>query len=75
MSHIFNCSCNYNFWVKTLNTLKNIRHLLVASREADVEINSEKIFFPHLQNAGKNCNVKRANKCLKNMGKFKYWEE
>lgn len=75
LSHIFTCNCNYNFGVKILNTCKNIGPVLVVSREAVVEMNSEKIFLSHPQNAGKNCNVKRADKLLKNLGKFKYWEE
>jgi hypothetical protein len=48
---------------------------LVASREVGLELNAKKIFIFHLQNAEKNCNVKRADKSFKNVGKFKYWEE
>jgi hypothetical protein len=54
---------------------KNRETLMVASKEVDLEVNTEKIMYMLLtfhQNAGENSDTKTANRRLKNVAQFEY---
>jgi hypothetical protein len=59
-----------------MDTIKrNAETLIDASKEDDLEVIAEKtkymLLFPH-QNAGKNLDIKIANRCFENVAQFKY---
>jgi hypothetical protein len=56
---------------------KNTETLMIASKEVGLEINIEKtkyIFLSRHQNAGRNRDIKIANRSFKNVSQFKYLE-
>jgi hypothetical protein len=59
-----------------INTIQiNTKTLIDASKEVGVEVNSEKTKYILLschQNAGKNRDIKIANRCFENVAQFKY---
>jgi ribosomal protein S2 len=56
-------------------TKKNTKTLIDASKEVGLEVNTEKskyILLSHHQNAGKNHDIKIANRCFENVAQFRY---
>jgi hypothetical protein len=68
-----------NMLGKSINTInKNTKALLQANKEVDLDVNTEKtkyMLMSHHQNVGQNPNLLTANKFLKNVTHFKYWEQ
>jgi hypothetical protein len=55
---------------------KNIKVLLIASKETGLEVNAEKTMsLSHEQNGGQNHNIKIGNKSSERVEQFKYWEQ
>jgi hypothetical protein len=54
---------------------KNTETLIVASKEVRLEVNTEKtkhMLLSRHQNAGRNHNIKIANRCFENVAQFRY---
>jgi hypothetical protein len=59
-----------------INTIKkNTEALIDTNKEVGLEVNTEKtrwMTMSHHQNAGRNCNIKIANRTFESMAEFRY---
>jgi hypothetical protein len=66
-----------NLLGNNINTLKNRETLIYATKEVDLEVNTEETGYSlvsHHQNAGQNWDIKTANRSSENGSQFKYLE-